>query len=96
MLLEARGELDVAHARFYTASCLCAFQFLASLSIVYRDLKPDNLMLTASGELRVIDLGFTKVTPSHRLTQTPTRQTHEAVDKYEQHPVMPALFGHVL
>jgi len=60
-LLEARGELDLTHTRFYVASVVAALVFLGSMNIAYRDLKPDNLMLTAKGELRVIDLGFTKI-----------------------------------
>ena len=51
----------MTHTRFYVASVVAALVFLGSMNIAYRDLKPDNLMLTAKGELRVIDLGFTKI-----------------------------------
>ena len=55
------GRLTIPHAKFYAASVVCAFTYLAFLNIVYRDLKPENLMLTTQGQVKVIDLGFAKL-----------------------------------
>jgi cGMP-dependent protein kinase len=47
-------------ARFYAASVVLAFAYMHSKDTVYRDLKPENLMLTAEGFLKVADFGFAK------------------------------------
>ena len=53
--------LPIEHARFYTASIIAAFLYLNSLNIVYRDLKPENMLLSSSGVLKLIDFGFAKI-----------------------------------
>lgn len=35
-------------------------EYLHSLSIVYRDLKPENLLLDIDGHLKITDFGFAK------------------------------------
>ncbi|GBG25064.1 cGMP-dependent protein kinase 1 [Hondaea fermentalgiana] len=60
-LLHIRGgALGNADARFYAACVLDAIEYLHSLSIVYRDLKPENLMISAEGYIKVVDFGFAK------------------------------------
>ena len=38
-----------------------AFTYFGSMDVVYRDLKPENLVISASGQLKVIDLAMAKV-----------------------------------
>lgn len=57
------GPLEVEHARYYAASVVAAFSYLSSLNVVYRDLKPENLLLASSGQLRLVDFGFAKTLP---------------------------------
>jgi len=47
-------------ARTYAAEVLLALEYLHSQGIVYRDLKPENLMLAGDGNLKVVDFGFAK------------------------------------
>jgi len=51
---------SVAHARYYSASVVLAFEHLHVRHVVYRDLKPENLLLTAEGYLKLTDMGLAK------------------------------------
>jgi len=49
-----------SQARFYAAQVALALEYLHSLDLIYRDLKPENLLIDAQGYLKVVDFGFTK------------------------------------
>ena len=51
-------EEDLAH--FYIGSVVLALEYLHLNHIVYRDLKPENLLMDGAGYLRVADFGFAK------------------------------------
>ncbi|EKM55629.1 uncharacterized protein PHACADRAFT_256376 [Phanerochaete carnosa HHB-10118-sp] len=47
--------------RFYLANIILALKYLHSFNIIYRDLKPENLLLDSRGYLRLTDFGFAKI-----------------------------------
>lgn len=52
------------------AQIVLAIEHLHSLNIVYRDLKPDNVLLTADGDVRLCDLGLAKILSTGRWGRT--------------------------
>ncbi|CAG2227949.1 PKA [Mytilus edulis] len=48
------------HSRFYAAQIVLVLEYLHHLDIMYRDLKPENLLVDTMGYLKVTDFGFAK------------------------------------
>eukprot|EP01084_Bolivina_argentea_P200767 343272_1 len=55
-------------AMIYTADVVNTFDYLHSKDIVYRDLKPENLLITKEGRIKITDFGFAKVVVSRTWT----------------------------
>ncbi|KAL0265557.1 UNVERIFIED_CONTAM: hypothetical protein PYX00_011269 [Menopon gallinae] len=52
------GGLSYDSIRFYGAEVLLALRTLRSLNILYRDLKSENILLTADGHIKLVDFGM--------------------------------------
>ncbi|KAJ4960788.1 hypothetical protein NE237_020698 [Protea cynaroides] len=60
-LLRNLGCLDEDVARIYIAEVVLALEYLHSLHVVHRDLKPDNLLIAHDGHIKLTDFGLSKV-----------------------------------
>mmetsp|Transcript_88843 Transcript_88843/g.265050 ORF Transcript_88843/g.265050 Transcript_88843/m.265050 type:complete len:361 (-) Transcript_88843:90-1172(-) len=58
--LRKQGRLPDADARFYAGEIVLAFGYLHSMNIIYRDLKPENLLIDCEGHMKITDFGFAK------------------------------------
>ncbi|EJD75151.1 AGC/PKA protein kinase, partial [Loa loa] len=75
-------KFPVVTARFYACEVILALEYLHSKNIVYRDLKPENLMLTEIGHLKLTDFGFAKIVNdmTNTLCGTPEYLAPEVID----------------
>lgn len=71
-VLRQRSVFNEKTAKFYAACVVQGFEYLHSRNIVYRDLKPENLMLDDKGFLKITDFGFAKVLSGRTFTMCGT------------------------
>ena len=55
-----RRPLDLSFVRFIIGSLALVLEHVHNREFVYRDLKPENLMIGADGYVKLIDFGFCK------------------------------------
>ncbi|XP_078399942.1 cGMP-dependent protein kinase 2 isoform X2 [Cetorhinus maximus] len=58
--LRDRGCFDECTAKFCISCVTEAFDYLHHIGVIYRDLKPENLMLDTEGYVKLVDFGFAK------------------------------------
>ena len=59
-LIKNQIFLSEEESRFYLAEIVLAIESLHQLNIIYRDLKPENVLIDKNGHIKLIDFGFSK------------------------------------
>jgi len=58
--LQKSRRFDEERTRFYCAEICCGIEYLHQNGVLYRDLKPENLLLTGDGHICMTDFGIAK------------------------------------
>ena len=69
-------------AKFYVSNVLIALEYMHAKGIIYRDLKPENLLLDSQGYVKVTDYGFAKhigQSKTYTICGTPEYQAPEVI-----------------
>jgi len=87
-ILRRKRYFSERTGRFYAGCVIQGFEYMHSKDIIYRDLKPENLVLELSGYIKIADFGFAKHvtdktftlcgTPDYLAPEIVTGQGHSA------------------
>lgn len=59
-LIRRQTRLEINLARFYAAQIVLCFEHMHQKSLIYRDLKPENVLIADNGYVKLSDFGFIK------------------------------------
>lgn len=59
--LRKSKKFEHSRAQFYAAEILLALEFMHNAGIIYRDLKPENVLIDHQGHIKIIDFGLSKM-----------------------------------
>lgn len=48
-------------ARFYVVEIICALQYLHKKNIIYRDLNPENILISKDGHIKLVDFTYSHI-----------------------------------
>ena len=65
-LLQNVGSLNEDYVKVYTAQIVMALQSLHKRGIVHRDIKPDNILITETGKIKLTDFGLSMLGTTDR------------------------------
>lgn len=58
--LKKSVRFNEARAKFYMAELVLALEYLHMNGTVYRDVKPENILIDSEGHIRLTDFGLSK------------------------------------
>jgi serine/threonine protein kinase len=63
MSQEPRTTLSEDHIVILAYNMLCAVNFMHSLNIIHRDIKPGNFLLNSDCKVKICDFGLSRILP---------------------------------
>ncbi|EJW02965.1 AGC/PKA protein kinase [Edhazardia aedis USNM 41457] len=80
--LRKRKRLDPYTVRFYGGQIILALEFLHQRNIIFRDLKPENVLVGKDGYIKLTDFGFAKCVEklTYTVCGTPEYMAPEELD----------------
>lgn len=67
-ILRKERRFTSEDAKFYITQVISFLEYIHSMNIAYRDIKPENLMVNEKGYIKVVDFGFAKKIDSKSFT----------------------------
>jgi len=60
-LLQKKKRLSEEQTQFYAAQMVLAIEHLHRFDVIYRDLKPENVLITETGYIKITDFGLSRM-----------------------------------
>lgn len=70
--ISRKSRISEDEARFYIAEIVDVLEYLHKVGLIHRDVKPENLLLTADGHLKLADFGSVKPMENTSISIIPT------------------------
>ncbi|KAK9511041.1 hypothetical protein O3M35_005690 [Rhynocoris fuscipes] len=82
-LLNKEEYMEEEAAKFYATQVLLALEYLHNFNILYRDLKPENLIVDTTGFIKLVDFSISKMIKNRTYTfcGTPEYMAPEIIER---------------
>ena len=69
-ILDTERTLNERVAKTYICEIIIAIEYLHDHNVIYRDLKPENVLIDSTGHLKLADFGLSKRTEGNTYSST--------------------------
>lgn len=75
LMKRASGHLPIVQIFDFAIQCCAGMKYVQSKGVIHRDLKPDNLLITREGMLKVTDFGISRAFREDLLSEEVEKKT---------------------
>ncbi|CAG8568211.1 15635_t:CDS:10, partial [Acaulospora colombiana] len=90
-LLQCFERFSEDMARMYTAEVVLALEYLHSSGITHRDLKPDNMLITSEGHIKLTDFGLSRISIPEKSSLTFAKDESEPNNRTDKKQLVKSL-----